>query len=67
MNANEYWAENSRLWAVLEARNEVVDNFTKANPDLMVPGVYEQFWELQNEATKAVGAIQEFQANNRPR
>jgi len=63
MTFGEYREQNRKLWAELEAKNQAVNDFVDQNPDLLVDGVYERFWELQNEATLAIGKIQNFQAN----
>lgn len=63
MTFGEYREQNRKLWAELEAKNQTVNDFVDQNPDLLVDGVYERFWELQNEATLAIGKIQNFQAN----
>ncbi|WP_214510526.1 hypothetical protein [Pseudomonas brassicacearum] len=65
MNSREYYEHNRGLWAVVDAKNKAVDDFVAENPDLNADGVYERFWELQNEATKAIGDVQYFQENNR--
>lgn len=65
MNLREYYEQNQKFWDEVDARNKAVDDFVIANPDLGDYAVYEKFWDLQNEVTKAIGDVQAFQANNR--
>ena len=65
MNLREYYEQNRKLWDEVDARNKAVDDFVADNPDLGDDAAYEKFWDLQNEATKAIGDVQDFQANNR--
>lgn len=65
MNVREYYDHSSLLWEEVDARNQEVKKFVAEHPDLLLDGVYEKFWDLQNEATLAVGKVQEFQDNNR--
>lgn len=65
MNLREYYEQSRLLWNEVDARNREVDEFVARNPDLLDDEAYERFWQLQNEATKAIGDVQSFQLTNK--